>query len=47
MDLGRSYGRVGRKVEVSKEEEDSTGRPTESTNLDPWGLQETESTTKK
>jgi hypothetical protein len=30
-----SYGRVRRKID--------SGRPTESTNLDPWGLLETKS----
>jgi hypothetical protein len=30
-----------------KRTRDSTGRPTESTNLDPWGLLETKSPTKE
>ena len=29
------YGRVGGSIEGPKEDSDSTGRPTESTNLDP------------
>jgi hypothetical protein len=39
MDLGESYGRVGRKIEGPKEDRDSTERPTESTNLDPLSSQ--------
>ena len=42
MELGKSWGRVGGKTEGHEEDRDSTGRPTESTNLDPWGLPETE-----
>ena len=42
MELRESCGRVGRRIEGPKEDRDSTGRPTESTNLDPWGLPETE-----
>jgi hypothetical protein len=34
--------RVGGRIEGPKEDRDSTGRPTESTNLDPRGLLETE-----
>ena len=30
------------KIEGPKVDRDSTGRPRESTNLDPWGLPETE-----
>jgi hypothetical protein len=37
MKLKESYGRVGRKIKGPEEDRDSTGRPTESTNLDPWG----------
>ena len=39
---GTSYKRVGRKIEEPVEAKDSTGKPTESTNLDSWGLQKTE-----
>jgi hypothetical protein len=34
MELRESYGRVGRKIKGPKEDRDSRGRPTESTNLD-------------
>jgi hypothetical protein len=47
MELKESYGRVGRKIEEPKEDRDSTGRATESTNLDPWALPETETPTKE
>ena len=47
MELGEFYRRVGRKIEGPEEDRDSTGRPTELTNLDPWGLPETESSAKK
>ena len=47
MELWESYERVGRKIEGHEEDRDSTERPTESTDLDPWGLQETESQTKE
>ena len=43
MELRESYGRVGRRTEGPKGDRDSTGRPTVSTNLDPWGLPDTES----
>lgn len=39
MELREAYGRVKRRIEGPKEYRDSTGRPTESTNLDPWGSQ--------
>jgi hypothetical protein len=42
MELGDSYGRIGRRVAGPKGDRNSTGRPTESTNLDPWGLSESE-----
>ena len=47
MELREAYGRVKRRIEGPKEYRDSTGRPTESTNLDPWGLLETEPPTKE
>jgi hypothetical protein len=47
MEIGESYRRVGRRTEGLEEERDPTGRPTESTNLDPWRLQETEPPTKE
>ena len=34
MELREAYGRVKRRIEGPKEYRDSTGRPTESTNLD-------------
>ena len=47
MDLQESCRRVGGRIEGPQEDSDSTGRPTKSTNLDPWGLPETEPPTKK
>jgi hypothetical protein len=47
MKLWESYRRFGRRTERSEEDRDSTERPTESTNLDPWGLPETEPPTKE
>jgi hypothetical protein len=40
---GESCGRIGGRIEKAN----STGRPIESTNLDPWGLPETEPPTKE
>ena len=42
MELRKSYGRVGGRTEGPEKDRDSTGRPTESTILDLWGLPETE-----
>jgi hypothetical protein len=39
MDLGDSYGRVRGRIEGPEGDRKSTGRSTESTNLDPWGSQ--------
>ena len=47
MDLRESFGRVGIKIEGPKEDKDSIGRATESTNLDPWELPEPDSPTKE
>jgi hypothetical protein len=47
MELGESYGRVGRKIEGPKEDRDFKGRTIESTGLDPWELLETESPTEE
>jgi hypothetical protein len=47
MELGESYGRVGGRIKKSKEDRASLGRRTESTNLNPWGLSETEPPTKE
>ena len=47
MELGEPYGRAVGRIEGPEENKDSTGKPTESTNLDPWGLPETESPTKE
>jgi hypothetical protein len=41
------YGRVGGRVEGPGGDRDSTGRSTESTNLGPWELSETEPPTKE
>jgi len=43
LDKASSGSEVGRRIEGPAEERDFTRRPTESTNLDPWGLPETES----
>ena len=37
MELGDSYGRIGGRLEGSEGLRNSTGRPTELTNLDLWG----------
>ena len=47
MELREAYGRVKRRIEGPKEYRDSTGRPTESTNLYLQGLPETEPPTKE
>jgi hypothetical protein len=39
IELGDFYGRVGGRTEGPRGDKNSTGRPTESTNLDPWGSQ--------
>ena len=41
-----SHGKAWGKIEGLEEDRDFTGRPTESTNLDSWGIPETESPTK-
>jgi hypothetical protein len=46
IELRDSCERVGGRIRGSEEDRDSTGRPTESTNLGPWRLPETELTTK-
>jgi hypothetical protein len=40
LELWKSYGKVVGRIEGPKEDRDSTARPTESTNLDSWGLPE-------
>jgi hypothetical protein len=47
MELKDFCGRVGGIIEGPKRDRNSMGRPTELTNLDPWGLSETEPTTKE
>jgi hypothetical protein len=47
MDIQEAYGRDGGRIEGLKKDRHSTGRPTESTNLDPWRLPETEPPTKE
>lgn len=42
MELGESCRKAGRRTEESKEDRDSTGSPTVSTNLDPWELSDME-----
>lgn len=39
MELGDSYGRIGGRIAVPEGDGNSTGKPIESTNLDPWGSQ--------
>jgi hypothetical protein len=39
MEVGDSYGRVGGRIEGPEWDRNSTGRPTESTNLDLWSSQ--------
>lgn len=39
MELKDSYGRVGRRIEGPEGDRNSMERPTELTNLDPWGSQ--------
>ena len=39
MELGDSYWRIGERIAGPKRNRNSTGRTTESTNLDPWGSQ--------
>jgi hypothetical protein len=38
MELGDFYGRDEGRIEGPEGNKNSTGRPTESTNLDLWGL---------
>jgi hypothetical protein len=42
MELRDFDGRVGGRIEGLEGDRNSAGRPTESTNLDLWGLPETE-----
>ena len=42
MELGESSGKVRGMTEGAEGDRDYTGSSTESTNLDPWGLLETE-----
>jgi hypothetical protein len=46
-ELGKSCVRVGRRIEGHKKDRVSTGRLTESSNLDAWGLPEDEPPTKE
>jgi hypothetical protein len=39
MEFGDFSGRIGRRITGLKVDRNSTGRPTKSTNLDPWGSQ--------
>jgi hypothetical protein len=47
MEFQKSFGRVREKNDELEEDRKSTERPTESTNLDPLGLPETEPSTKE
>jgi hypothetical protein len=46
MKLRDSYGRDGGKIDSLEGVRNSTGRPTESTNLNPYRLSETDPSTK-
>jgi hypothetical protein len=45
MEVGDTYGRINGRGH--KEDKDSTGRPTETSNLDTWRLPEAEPPTKE
>jgi hypothetical protein len=45
MKVGDSYESAGGRIEGPEGDRNSTGRPTESTSLDPWQLSETNQTT--
>jgi hypothetical protein len=44
---GKSFWRRGRRIEGDRGVEDTTRKPTDSTNLGPQGLTETEPTTRE
>ena len=46
-EVGGSYGRIRRRIEGLLGDGNPIGRPTVSTNLDPWELPETEPPTKE
>jgi hypothetical protein len=47
MKVGNPYGRVGRRIGGPEGDDNPIGRPTVSTNLDPWELPETKAGAKK
>ena len=47
VEVGESYGRGRRGIEGTEGDGNPIGRPTVSTNLDPWELPETEPPTKE
>jgi hypothetical protein len=47
MEVEDSHGRTGGQIEGTEWGGNFTGRPTVSTNLDPWELSETEPSTKE
>jgi hypothetical protein len=47
MKVREPYGRVGGRIVGPEGDRNTTGRPTESTNLDPWELSEIEPTSKE
>jgi hypothetical protein len=47
MEVGKSYGRGGGKIEVAREVKDITRKPAKSTNLGTYGLADTEPPTRK
>lgn len=46
-EVGDSFGRIGGRFKGPEGDRNSTRRPIETTNLDPWQLSETESPTKE
>jgi hypothetical protein len=47
IEVGDSYGRVGGKIVRTERDGNITGRPRDSTNLDPWELSEADPPTKE
>ena len=47
MEVRDPYGRVRARIEGTEADDNTTGRPTVSSNLDPWKLTETESPTEE
>jgi hypothetical protein len=47
MEFRVSYGSVEGRIGIPRGYRNPTGRPIESNNLNPWGLSDTETTTKE